>query len=293
MDDRQRQVQVGAGLQESNINQEFIDFLKKWGDWFLYGLLVVVALYAGSIWWGNYQRSQHNEAYMQYVSARGVKSTDGVLNGSPDNLLRVAEEWSGRGSVEELATLDAAQIYLACARRGIAPGGSVTDPSEEDVLSETERDEMYRRAKGLFERVVAMTAGKEEKALLEIRAQFGLAAAATSLLEFDEARAALERAAELSKEAGFLDKEAQAERELKKLAELGEPMPVYAAAELPEQMRPAPAPGRVLPSGGPGQTAQPIEISPAEPPVPTPAPGPAEGAGGEPGGGDEGDSGGG
>ena len=41
-DDRRREVEVGAGLQESRLNEEFIDALKKHGPKVIYALAAVV-----------------------------------------------------------------------------------------------------------------------------------------------------------------------------------------------------------------------------------------------------------
>ncbi len=35
MDERQQQIKSGAGLEESRINEDFKDFLEKWGFWLL------------------------------------------------------------------------------------------------------------------------------------------------------------------------------------------------------------------------------------------------------------------
>ncbi|MEM1423311.1 MAG: hypothetical protein AAGH64_04835, partial [Planctomycetota bacterium] len=48
MDDRQQQVKIGAGLEESRINRELIDWLNKWGMRILIVVLLVVAAYQGS-----------------------------------------------------------------------------------------------------------------------------------------------------------------------------------------------------------------------------------------------------
>ena len=50
MDERQQQIKAGAGLEESRINQDLIDFLQKWGSWILMALAVAALAYAGLQW---------------------------------------------------------------------------------------------------------------------------------------------------------------------------------------------------------------------------------------------------
>ena len=47
MDDRQTKIREGAGLEDSRINQEFVDFLNKWSSPVLIVLAVAALIWAG------------------------------------------------------------------------------------------------------------------------------------------------------------------------------------------------------------------------------------------------------
>ncbi|HVZ93431.1 MAG TPA: tetratricopeptide repeat protein, partial [Phycisphaerales bacterium] len=102
MEDRQKQIQVGAGLQESRLNADLIQFLQKYGTPILMVVLVIVLGYVGWSKYNRWQAERRDEAFAAYQAARGGVGADGTLAGSPDNLLKVAEERRGRGAVWEL-----------------------------------------------------------------------------------------------------------------------------------------------------------------------------------------------
>ena len=123
MDDRQAQIRERAGLEESRLNVEFIEWLRKWGS----PLLLIAAL-AGAAWVVRERLQRgHNEkvdrAFTEFEAAAG---TD---NPSPDALLAVATEFAGVRAVPTLAKLEAADAYLDGVRRGVryftAEGSSV------------------------------------------------------------------------------------------------------------------------------------------------------------------------
>lgn len=69
MDDRQQQVQVGAGLQESRLNTDFIDFLKKYGTYGLYAMLAVVLSYVGWQRWTMHKNNTRDQAFADLGAA--------------------------------------------------------------------------------------------------------------------------------------------------------------------------------------------------------------------------------
>lgn len=241
MDDRQlpqQQVQVGAGLQESRLNTELIEWLEKWGTWILTGLLIVVLVYVG---WGRlkqWQLAKHDRAFAAYVAARGTPGPDDVLTGSPESLLRVVQEHGNAGSIRDLAKLDAAEIYLGAARRGIAPGGNLLAPAEGDILGEQQTRDMFTTSLGLFEEVVAQTRGNADKQLIQARALFGVAAAAASIEQWEKAQSVYDQVIDLAASAGLPDLAARAERHKRSLDLWREPIALYPESELPESMRP-------------------------------------------------------
>ncbi|XOV74239.1 MAG: hypothetical protein ACFHWZ_11765 [Phycisphaerales bacterium] len=102
MDDQKRQVEAGAGLQESRLNQDFIDLLKKYGTTVLLVLLVIMATYVGIQRYAQYQEDKTDQAFADLDNAANT----------PAVLLAVAEQWDGRASVWEIATIRAAKAYL-------------------------------------------------------------------------------------------------------------------------------------------------------------------------------------
>ncbi len=242
MDDRQSKIQIGAGLQESRLNTDLIQWLEKYSSWILGVLLVVVAAYFG---WSRYTEARAkwiDEAFVAYTAARGEMGGDGVLLGSPDNLLQAAREHDGMGSVWSLASLDAASIYLGSARRALRPGTDLTDPKPEDFLSPEQTNEMARSADRIFAEVAARHKGNRSKTPLYLRALLGVASTALSLGEIERAREALEEIVQVAEREGFGSQAEEANRRIEQLAALAESPRLYSEAELPAPPSLAPLP---------------------------------------------------
>ena len=241
MDERQQNIEVGAGLQESRINQELLDWLNKWGSWILTGVLIIVLAYLGYIKYGEYQASRRDKAFASYMETRGTAGAAGVLSGSPDNLITLAEDKAGIGSVSHLARLDAAEIYLGWARLGLKPG-SISDtnpePAEEDVLSAEAEAEMYTTSYDLYKRVATDTASDEAHALFRLKALWGMAAASASLGEFDRATAEYESVQAFAGEIGLPDIVQRADNALASIDDWQTPLTIYSEDDLPPDLRP-------------------------------------------------------
>ena len=113
MDERQTKIREAAGLDESRLNTEFVEFLRKWGPIAL-GVLAVAALaFVGR----NYLREQSvirtDSAFLELESAQ--------REGNPDVLLRVADTYAGERGVPHLARLQAADVLFQSARAGVSP----------------------------------------------------------------------------------------------------------------------------------------------------------------------------
>jgi len=271
MEDKNREVQIGAGLQESRINTDLIVWLQKWGPRVLYILLAVVLAYIGLDRWQSYQLDKVDEAFADYHAQRAT--------GDPEGLLRVAEEHRGKREIWSLATLDAANVLLYSARNGLAPGADPENPTEDDVLSVEERAEVAARAAELFTDVRNHVAGEPDKIRYTLRATWGLASAAANQGDLETARERLNEVAELAREHGYFIDATLAQRRLDMLDELEqEPVVVYAEAELPESaIAPEPAPGQQGSPFGPGGqqmppgfTSQPVPVTPPSQPSSTP-----------------------
>ena len=121
MDDRQSQIRERAGLEESRLNQDFIELMRRFGS----PALVVVAA-AALAWalWGRYTQAQDaklGEAFEQLEAARSG------TNVNPDSLIAVAELYDGVGAVPVLARLEAGKAWLNYVTRGIKPGAQVNE----------------------------------------------------------------------------------------------------------------------------------------------------------------------
>lgn len=222
MDDRQRTIVEGAGLEESRLNQDFVDFLRKWGTPILLLVVVAAALYSGSTMWARHQERSHNQAYADFHAA--------AVAGSPDNLVVVAEQHKGRGAVYELALIEAADAFLESARSGIRPGG---DPSNaDDKLTEEQVASNLNRAGELYSQVVQRTRSKRGHEIHLLNGLFGQAAVYESLGNVEQARETLTRAGEVAGSSGFAELGAVAQERLGSLASLTELPRIYDATEV-------------------------------------------------------------
>src|SRR5688572_7664235 len=131
------QIREGAGLEESRLNQDLVDWLKKWSSPILFIICGVVVAYAG-INWVRTKRAEALDRAFAHLS-------EAEQTGSPDSLLAVAQEHSGQRAVPLLARLAAADIHLRSARTGVAIGAQLnadgTPTAPEDVLTPEQRDE--------------------------------------------------------------------------------------------------------------------------------------------------------
>ncbi len=247
MDQRQQQVQVGAGLQESRLNTEFIAFLEKYGTRALYIILIIVLAYVGWQRWQRWKSAQLDQAFVALNAA--MESRD------PDNLMRVSADHRGQGSVWIVANLAAADQYLDAVRRGLAPGANLITPAETDRLTETQQQELLVKANGILQEVIDSVGTSKGHVVFSQAARWGLVTVAIANNDEAKARTLLEEYISTAEKAGL---KAQAEigrARLNALPGFLAPKAVYAEAELPASARPfrpaAPSPFSV--QGGTGQ----------------------------------------
>ncbi|MEC9374226.1 MAG: hypothetical protein VYC34_10300 [Planctomycetota bacterium] len=258
MDDRQKQIVEGAGLQESRLNTDFIDWLNKWGS-----TILMVLLVAALAWWGwrflqTRQLQQIDEAFVALEAA--------VEAGSPDNLILVAKEHEGRGSVYEIASLAAADIYLDSARRGVTPGG---DPmNANDLITDEQREDFLEQAGSLYDTVLDRVRGKEDKALIELSARGGVTAVAITRGQFDEARGLLEELESFARTNGLEEMASYHAQRQERLDDLKNLPPLYpqdqilAALELTPTETPDPATDEALREALEGASGPPVTTPP-------------------------------
>jgi hypothetical protein len=271
MDQRQAQIRERAGLEESRLNQEFIEWLRKWGTPILLCVALVSVAYALRDRWHKAADTKLDSAFSDLANATANN------NYSPDSLLSIAEQYDGHGAVGELARMDAADAYLDALRRGIKPGAVLkTDKDHQgelekadDVLTDADRVDFLKRAGDLYQQVYDKTSGRRGQEMMTLNALYGLAAVAEGRQEYDKAKGYYEQVAKLA-EANALPAHASlANERIKKLPELQSLPKLYARADLP----PPPKKEEPAPAVTPVPAPQP---SPLTSPTPVPAPAPSE-----------------
>jgi len=172
------QIRERAGLEEARLNQDFIDFVTKWST----PLLLLIALGVG----GNflYQQYTKRQSDRLALAFEQLAAAAAVANPSPDSLRQVAIEFSGVGSVGELARLKAADAYMRAVMRGVVPGAEVnpdgTTKNISDEMTPENRESFLTQAAEQYQTVADSTKGIANKESLHIGALFGLAAVAES-----------------------------------------------------------------------------------------------------------------
>lgn len=259
----QSKIVEGAGLEESRLNQDFIEWLRKWGS----PVLIVIALgflaYTGWQWLEKQQAKKLNDAYVQLAAAEESKS--------PDSLARVAREQGSEGAVAVLASLRAADIYYESALSRLAPGG--TPGKAEDALNDEQRNANLEQARALYQQASEKAASRPAWALHEVAAEFGLAAVAETLRKTEDAQKHYERAAAAAKKASFAGLAGVAEKHKADAAQLASLPPLRTGDELAPSRKPQPEPApSTQPPVGPLMPEGPALPPPVEPTLAPPAP---------------------
>ncbi len=203
-DIRLGELKEGAGLEDSRINQDFVDFIRKWST----PLLMVAAAIAIGYFLYNKRieaRQAHiDEAFTQYNQSANTFSP------SPDALRRIAEDYDDVKGVSVMARVAAADEYLRSVQRGIRPG-SPLDPqtgepeNEEDYLNDADRERLLGEAEEMYRQVWNDTQGNPAMAIHTLGALYGLAAVSESRMDVDAAKNALDQAMALAEDRGFIE----------------------------------------------------------------------------------------
>lgn len=276
MEERHTQIREGAGLEESKLNVEFIEWLRRWSSPIL---VVTAAIVLAFVLYGRWQASRQqrvDQAFRELELARTA--------GNPQALLVVAETFEAQGAVGLLARLAAADAYLRAARMGLRPGVPVPASGPvppDDLLSQAERDDILAQAATLYEDVLRRSESQPGRVLHALGAAYGLAAVAECRGDLNGARSAYERAARLAERAGFAHEAALARRRLEQLDGLDDPPRLYSRADLPAVADTTPASGVVPAAPGPSPEPQ-FQLPGATPDAPAPDDSPLPPSGGEP-----------
>jgi len=272
MDERQAQIKEGAGLEDSRINTEFLDFLSKWSTPFFVLLLII----AGAMF-GYRKLEERRIAAMDRAFQDLALATQGG-NPSPSSLATLYEEYAGARAVGLLAKLQEADIYLNAVRAGLEPDAAIdpaTGQPEERSLLDEERTANYLGEALRAYRTVLDQATEDDRPMLAVPAAFGVASCLASQGDLDGARGAYQTAAEIAGEHGYALLEQVATDRIAELDSLPE-VTLYSQDELPALPSADPALDAIMGSfptiteSGLGEDAG--EETPAdEQPVETPA----------------------
>ncbi|HLP84435.1 MAG TPA: hypothetical protein VK157_08795 [Phycisphaerales bacterium] len=282
---RDLQIRERAGLEESLINQDFKDFLQRWGTPIL---LVFATAAVGYFAWNKYKVRKADETTAAFTELNSRLSESSP---SPENFLSIAMDHANVPTVVTSAKLYAADAYMNIVRRGIKPGaalnpdGTLADPAE--VLSPEERELNLTKAQENYQWVLNNAGSDSARALDAIGALYGLAAVAESRGKLDEAKGHYERIVALSKPWGDGGHAKLAQQRIDSLPSLATltALPEKAMVPVPLNTTPA-APAAAMPEAGlnlggaategaPAGTVTPVETVPAPAPAAEPAPAPA------------------
>lgn len=271
-----REIREGAGLEEARLNQDFIEFLRKWSTPILVVIAVVAVSYAGYTRWKQREHDKLNEAYAEFQRVSGVN------NPSPESLKRVAEDYEGIESVSILARLAAADVYLQSVRRGVKPGSQVDQAgavaNKDDLNTPEDRKVFLENAEKLYTQVADQARSNPAQRLIAIGATYGLAAVAECREDLDAARKQYEAVVGIAKDTPFAQHAAVAQQRIASLDSIKSPPKLYALSELPAAAVAPPAPWQPQPGATPPTpTPSPEPAPPAAqgPPAEAPAPAPA------------------
>lgn len=298
MDERQAQIKEGAGLEESRVNTDLIEFLRKWSTPLLLVLVAIVGAYV--------VKQRVDEARQRTVDSAFAEHA-AVLSGtgevSPDSLRAIAESYDSVPAVRDMARLDAGDAYLRAAIAGVKPGAVVDQQgaveNEEDLIAADERDWWFGQAQEMYQAVWDATGEASARPITAIGAAFGLASVAESRGDLDAAGEWYATAGRMAESAELSNFVRLAEQRSSAMVAVADRPVLFASADLPEP--PTPGLFEIAPQldpafqaddalapleipdvfgdlSGDAEDAAPMPVGPALPEVPadTPAETPAE-----------------
>ncbi len=238
LDQRQSQIEVDKGLTESRLNQDFVDFLRKYGTAILLGVCAISVAYVG---WDRYSRHREgtlDEAWLSLEKAIEARS--------PEGLIAVAEEHASEAGLPLLARVEAADILVQSAIMGVVPGaeiagdGTVTKP--DDLLTPEGVARHFDRAADQYEKVIASTSGKPALVLHQLRAMFGMAAVDESRSKFDDAKRRYEQIVDVANTAQLSTLAGAAKKLLDTIEDAKTAPRLYSDAQVVTKPAPPPPP---------------------------------------------------
>lgn len=270
MEQRHREIRERAGREEARLNQEFIDFLKRWGTPIL---MVAAALSLGYVGLDYLKKQRAAGVDAAFTDLQGV-SPGGFLAASPDSLINVANSHGNVVGVSYMARLGAGDAWLQAIRTGLRPGAVLssdgTPETPEDLLSDADRSAFLDRAAEAYGSVLREAEGRKGHEIHAIGALYGLAAVEEARGNKDAARGHLNAVKAISERCKFDLHLMIVDQRIAALEASNAVPPLVSRAELPVIAPPAePVPSPVEgempsePSDGSGAAPEPAAQDPA------------------------------
>mgnify|MGYP001214108007 FL=1 len=173
--DRLKDIQT-ADTSESNVNEDFVHWLKTKGPNYL---LIVMIVISGLLWWNSYKTGQERyraEAWNAFAEAS--------VSGLPASFEDVAQTHTDVDALHELGLLSAADAYLTAVINNTTLG------SNDDItssLSAEDRTFYLDKADTLYSKLIASDDNSDAVTLFVVSGLFGRAAIAESKGDIESA----------------------------------------------------------------------------------------------------------
>lgn len=199
MDRRLGEIKEGAGLEESRLNLELIEFLKRHSDKFFLVIIAGALLILGQRYWHQVVIDAEDSAWTSYNEAQlvGAERLEELAMTKPGLLDGFAYSYDDRFGLRMSALLDAGDEYLEAVTLGVKPHVLMPlrqnpfgfgDIADEDRLDDESRAATIGKAESAYNDVLEVAGEDEARLLYRIQAWYGLAASAEARKDLDTAR---------------------------------------------------------------------------------------------------------
>jgi predicted negative regulator of RcsB-dependent stress response len=181
--DRLKDIQT-ADISESNVNEDFVYWLKTKGPSYLLIVMIVIVAYLFFVRYQQSKMAHRAEAWIAYIEASAT--------GLPASHEDVAQTYSDIDAIQELGLLTAGDAYLKAVVLNQTIGSSADIST---ALSDEDRTFYLEKADNLYSRVVANDDKSDSAALFVVSGLNGRAAIAESRGDVEAAKKFYESAA--------------------------------------------------------------------------------------------------
>lgn len=166
-----------ADLSESNVNEDFVQWLKTKGPSYLLVVMLVIVGYLFLVRYQSSQTQRNAEAWIAFAEARE--------SGLPASFEDIAVSYSDVDALRPLGLLNAADGYLKAIVLGQTIGSTANVAS---ALSQEDREFYLQKADALYGEVVIDDKGDESSTLFIVGGLNGRAAVAEATGDLEAAR---------------------------------------------------------------------------------------------------------